>query len=84
MRISVQFRSSDGAARWQRSTYASPAPTEHSVAVRELTPVGAPPGTRLDLTKVDTILFVIDTVNTAPGAAGEVWVSEVRAEGVEN
>jgi len=84
MRVSVQLRISDGGERWQRSIYASPSPTEHSVAVREVTPVGAPPGTPLDLTKVDAILFVVDTVNTAPGSAGEVWVSEVRAEGGED
>ena len=81
MRVSVQLRISDGGARWQRSIYASPSPTEHSVALREVTPVGAPPGTPLDLAKVDAILFVVDTVNTVPGSAGEVWVSELRAEG---
>ena len=36
------------------------------------------------MAKVDAILFVVDTVNTVPGSAGEVWVSEVRAEGAEN
>lgn len=84
MRVSVQVRISQSGARWQRSVYLSPSPTDHCVAVRDLTPVGAPPGTPLDLAKVDAILFVVDTVNTAPGSAGEVWVSEVRAEGVEN
>lgn len=83
MRVSLQLRISAGGARWQRSIYASPSPTEFSIAVRELTPVGAPPGTPLDLAKVDAILFVVDTVNTVPGSAGEVWVSEVRAEGTE-
>ena len=82
MRISVQLRLSASGARWQRSVPVSPSPREVSVAVRELTPIDAQPGTPLDLGAVDAILIVIDTVNTAPGSAGEVWVSELRAEGV--
>ena len=84
MRISVQLRLSASGARWQRSVPVSPSPREVSVGVRELTPIDAQPGTPLDLSAVDAILIVIDTVNTAPGSAGEVWVSELRAEGVEN
>ena len=82
MRISVQLRMSESGARWQRSVAVSPSPREVSVAVRELTPIDAPPGTPLDLTAVDTILIVVDTVNTAPGSAGEVWISELRVEGM--
>ncbi len=82
MRISVQLRTSGSGARWQRSVAVSPSPREVSVAVRELTPIEAPPGTRLDLTAVDTILIVVDTVNTAPGSSGEVWISELRVEGM--
>ncbi len=84
MRVSVQIRIGSSGMRWQRSIYVSPSPTEQSVAVRELTPVGAEPGTPLDLARVDAILFVVDTVNTAPGSTGEVWVSEVRAAGSGN
>ena len=64
MRVSVQIRISAGGARWQRSIYASPSPTAHSVAVRELTPVGTPPGTPLDLTKVDVVAEVKPAVDT--------------------
>ena len=51
--------------------------------MRELTPIEPSRGPPLDLSAVDTILIVVDTVNTAPGSAGEVWVSELRAEGVD-
>lgn len=81
MRVSVQLRLSATGARWHRSVYLSPNPTEVSVAVRELTPIDAEAGTPLDLDAVDAILIVVDTVNTAPGSAGEVWVSELRVEG---
>ncbi len=84
MRVSVQLRLSASNARWQRSVYVSPSPAEYSVAVREMTPVDVPAGKPLDLTKVGDILLVVDTVNTAPGSAGEVWISELRVEGVEN
>jgi hypothetical protein len=83
MRISVQLRLSGSGARWQRSVAMSPSPREVSVALRELTPIGAEPGTPLDLGAVDAILIVVDTVNTTPGSTGEVWISELRAEGVE-
>jgi hypothetical protein len=83
MRISVQLRSPEGAGRrWQRSVYVSPSPSAISVPLRELTPVDAAAGTAIDVAAVDTILLVIDTVNTAPGAAGELTVSELRVEGV--
>ena len=82
MRISVQIRLSGSGARWLRSLAMSPSPSKFSVAVRELTPVDAQPGTPLDLSGVDAILIVIDTVNTTPGSAGEVWISDLRVEGL--
>lgn len=81
MRVSVQLRLSATGARWQRSVALSPSPREVSVAVRELTPIDAETGTPLDLNAVDSMLIVVDTVNTAPSSTGEVWVSEVRVEG---
>ena len=84
MRVSVQVRLSATGARWQRSVALSTSPSDVSVALRELTPVDAEPGTPLDLGGVDAILVVVDTVNTAPGSAGEVWISELRAEGMDD
>lgn len=82
MRVSVQLRSPEGAGRrWQRSVYVSPAPGAISVPVREMTPVDAAAGTTVDVAAADTLLLVIDTVNTAPGTAGELTVSELRVEG---
>ena len=84
MRISVQLRVPEGKGlRWQRSLYLSTEPVEHSIALREMTPIEAPPGTPLDLAHVDSILFVVDTVNTTPGAAGEIWVSQLEIAGID-
>lgn len=82
MRISVQLRLSGSGARWHRSVALSPSPREVSIAARELMPIDAQPGSPLDLGAVDTILIVVDTVNTIPGASGEVWISELRVEGM--
>jgi len=82
MRVSVQLRVPEGEGlRWRRSIYVDATPAEFTVAFREMTPVEAPPGTPLDAARVDTILFVVDTVNTKPGTAGELRVSELRIAG---
>ena len=83
MRVSVQLRASATGARWQRSVYVSQAPAEHSVALRELTPADTVAAAAPNVETIDAILIVVDTVNTTPGSAGEVWVSELQAEGRE-
>lgn len=81
MRMSVQLRShARGGARWRRSVYLSATPAEISVPLREMTPVDEPPSA-LDVIAIDSLLFVVDTVNTAPGSRGELWVSALRVEG---
>ncbi|HEX7086243.1 MAG TPA: CehA/McbA family metallohydrolase [Vicinamibacterales bacterium] len=85
MRASVQLRVPDGdGLRWRRSIHVGIGPSEYEVPFREMTPVEAPPGTPLDLARVDTILFVVDTVNTKPGAAGELRISELRIAGARD
>ena len=83
LRMSVQLRShARHGARWRRSVYVSGTPAVISIPLREFTPVGDPP-TAVDPSVIDSLLFVIDTVNTAPGSRGEVSVSALRVEGVE-
>jgi hypothetical protein len=80
-RVSVQLRShARGGARWRRSVFLSATPSDISIPLREMTPVDEPP-TALDLADIDSVLFVVDTVNTAPGSRGALWVSGLRAEG---
>jgi hypothetical protein len=81
MRLSVQLRTSASGRRWQRSVYLSTGPAEQSVAFREMTPADPAHSAPLDAAAVDAILFVVDTVNSAPGSSGHVWISHVRAEG---
>jgi len=45
-----------------------------------MVPRGATSTPRPDLSKVESILFVVDTVNTRTGTAGQVWLDDVRYE----
>jgi hypothetical protein len=81
-RVSVQLRAPTASgARWQRSIYAGPEARTVTVVFADMSAIEAPPGTPVPLDRVDSLLFVIDTVNTLPGTAGETWVSRVRFEG---
>jgi hypothetical protein len=84
MRVSVQLRvphdRADGGERWQRSVYVAPEPAEHVVSFDDMTPIGATETARPPLTAVRSILFVIDTVNTKPGASGRVWIKSAALE----
>ena len=78
MRASVQIRVPDGRGlRWQRSVYLDATPRAIAIPLREMTPIEAPPGAPLALSKADTLLVVVDTVNTVPGTSGLVRVSRV-------
>jgi hypothetical protein len=76
MRLSVQLRIPDG-RRWQRSVFVDETPREIAVPMREMTSV-EPGRRRMHLARADSLLFVVDTVNTSPGTAGETWIDSIR------
>jgi hypothetical protein len=80
MRLSVQLREPAGEAdhRWQRSVYLDTAPREVIVYFDDLRPVGTTPRDLPTLANVDSILFVIDMVNTPLGGNGRLWIDDVR------
>ena len=80
MRLSVQMRIPDSGAgeRWHRSVYLDEMPRAITVAFDDMTPRGATTRRRPVLSSVRDILFVVDTVNTEPGAAGQIWIDDVR------
>jgi hypothetical protein len=83
MRLSVQLRApgSDPAGeRWHRSVFVDTTPRDISVFFDDMTPRGATSTPRPVLANVRTILFVVDTVNTPAGTAGQLLVDEVRYE----
>ncbi len=79
MRLSVQIRTPGGAdgRRWRRSIYVDQTPRVIDLALSELEPVGPATALRPIVARVQSVLFVIDTINAAPGATGQVWLSGV-------
>jgi hypothetical protein len=81
-RVSVQIRIPQGSGlRWRRSIYLDETPRTAIVDIGDMRPIEAPPGTALDLSKADTLLFVVDTVNAAPGSVGEISFTDIRWSG---
>lgn len=82
MRVLVQFRFPGGVdgERWSRSVYLDQTPRPIVVRMIDVSPVGfAPTPTRRPVVaRVKSILFVLDTLNTAPGTSGEVVLKNVR------
>jgi hypothetical protein len=79
MRLSVQIRTPGGpdGRRWRRSVYLDPTPRVIDLALSDLEPVGPATALRPVVARVQAVLFVVDTVNAAPGATGTVWLSNV-------
>lgn len=79
MRISVQARQPSG-ARWQRSIYLDSHPREVTVPFQQMAPVDPAGPPHFVASEIDTVLFVVDTTNSAPGAEGRFEVRELRVE----
>jgi hypothetical protein len=78
MRLSVQLRTQHD--RWQRSVYVDTFNRERTLSFDDFLPsspvaTGKPP-----LADVRSLLFVVDTMNTKPGASGRIWITEPRLQ----
>jgi hypothetical protein len=83
MRVSVQLRAPiEGGEpqRWQRSIYVTAEDTARTILFSDLSPVGPVTPAAIPLSAVRDVLFVVDTVNTQPGASARVWLRDVRLE----
>ena len=80
MRMSVQLRGSAGEAgeRWHRSVYLDPTPQEVTVYFDDMMSLGVASRPQPILSEVQSILFVVDTVNTPLGGRGTVWMDDVK------
>ena len=80
MRLSVQIRVPTGSQgeRWQRSVFLDDTARDIAVFFDEMTPKGATTERRPVLSNVRDVLFVVDTVNTKPGASGQIWIDDVK------
>jgi len=80
MRVSVQVRLPGGQAgqRWRRSVYLDQTPRTYVLRLRDFESAERPTTLRPFVARVQTLLFVIDTLNTTPGSEGTFWISKVR------
>jgi hypothetical protein len=78
MRVSVQARHPATGDRWQRSIYLDTEARDVIVRFADMTSIGAS-GT-FDPALADTLLFVVDTTNTAPGTSGSFTLENLRVE----
>jgi len=76
MRISVQVRLRNGrSARWIRSVYIDPSPRRITVPLSELEPADLQTSQRPVAAPLQSMLFVVDTINSRPGTTGTFWIS---------
>jgi hypothetical protein len=82
-RVSIQLRApvNEPGARWRRSIYLDEHPREHVIRVDDLQSVEGRRSPRPeDVRLADSILVVVDAVNTRPGEAGTIWLGQARVE----
>ena len=79
MRVSVQLRTGaeQGSERWRRSVYLDETARVVTIPFAAFRPVrngraAAPP-----LDAITSLLFVVDTMNTALGSNGEFWIDDL-------
>jgi hypothetical protein len=79
MRLSVQVRLPGGkdGQRWRRSVYVDETARAIVVRLQDFEPADAPTTRRPIVAPIQTLLFVVDTVNALPGSAGTLWLSDV-------
>ena len=80
MRISVQLRAPMGGEgeRWSRSVYLDQTPRITQLFFNEFRPVGSTASPTPMLSNVQSVLFVVDTVNTKIGSNGQVSIGDVK------
>ncbi len=80
-RVSVQLRAPDGTRsgrRWARSIYLDETSRQLRLPLREFVPIGHDEALSDHAAGLDSLLFVVDRVNTALGSSGMFWVERVR------
>jgi hypothetical protein len=79
-RISVQLRTPDGTQgqRWHRSVFLDENARTVTVLFNDMRPSGTTESQQPRLAAIRDVLFVVDTVNTKPGASGQIWIDEIR------
>jgi hypothetical protein len=78
MRVWVQLRAPVGnTERWGRTFYADADSRIVDVAFATFAAIGMTSSAQAPVDRVDSLLFVVDTLNTLPGKSGSMTISEV-------
>lgn len=78
VRAWVQLRAPIGnGERWGATFYADTEPRLIDLWLRSLKPIGVTSFAQPPLDRVESLLFVVDTLNTLPGSAGSMTIADV-------
>lgn len=81
MRVSVQVRLPAGrgrlSQRWRTSVFVDETPRTFDLRLQDFEPADRPTARQPLVTPIDSLLFVIDTINARPESTGRVWLSDV-------
>lgn len=79
MRVSIQLRAPGGEGeRWRRSIYLDATPRTVDIPFNEFRPVDSTSSALPVLGKIDSILFVVDTINNRLGSNGTIQIDDVK------
>lgn len=79
MRVWVQLRSPVGnTERWGRTFYADTTSRIVDLPLNTFAPIGVTSSRQAPLARVDSLLFVVDTLNTLPGTNGTITIAEIE------
>ena len=81
-RVSVQLRDSKAAedVRWARSVYVNTEPREVLIRLQDMRPVAESGSWPPQADEPVALMFVVDTLNTAPATSGVLWIDNIRIE----
>ncbi len=79
MRVSVQVKLPAGVdgERWSRSVFVDQTPRTVTLRLQDFAPADRQTTRRPIVSRLRSLLVVVDTAHTTPGSAGTVWVSGV-------
>ena len=77
VRAWVQVRGGPGAQRWGRTFYADGTTRMIDLPFKNFRPIGTTTSATPPLEQIDALLFVVDTMNSRPGASGVMTISEI-------